>query len=321
MSTSSDLDKLRRDLQRRVGVVADGDIGPKTIDAINRHLDAKGQSSPGRTVELLNVVEQIHQMTTEALGWDVLETPADPPTATKDGDGDKDGEALNGLDLDWTPPEDQGSLTISRNGLDQIVFFEIGSESYYTSRLQAPTWPGWSSGVTIGIGYDLGYNSDAQIRKDWGGLLSSQVVDLLCSVNQYTGSAAKAPAASLKSKGVVIPLDKAKRVFTESTLPRYAAMARKAYPGLEMLPPDVQAAILSLVFNRGAGMANTDKRLEMRLLVPAIKEGDLKLAASLVLKMQRHWSKTSGLFKRRAIESNLILSADRTYTEDELIIV
>jgi hypothetical protein len=56
------------------------------------------------------------------------------------------------------------SLTVSRKGLQQIVQHEISSASYYRKFLSHPTWPGGSSGITIGIGYDLGYNSGRQIR-------------------------------------------------------------------------------------------------------------------------------------------------------------
>jgi hypothetical protein len=56
------------------------------------------------------------------------------------------------------------SLTVSRKGLQQIVQHEISSAFYYRKFLSHPTWSGGSSGITIGIGYDLGYNSGRQIR-------------------------------------------------------------------------------------------------------------------------------------------------------------
>ena len=53
------------------------------------------------------------------------------------------------------------NLVVSRKGLDQLMHFEISSESYYRNRLSRPIWPRGASGITIGVGYDLGYNSKA----------------------------------------------------------------------------------------------------------------------------------------------------------------
>jgi hypothetical protein len=33
--------------------------------------------------------------------------------------------------------------------------------------LQPPTWPEGQSGITIGIGYDIGYNSVEVFNQDW----------------------------------------------------------------------------------------------------------------------------------------------------------
>ena len=63
-----------------------------------------------------------------------------------------------------------GRALISKEAYDLIVQYECGGQVYYTSRLSNPTWPGGASGVTIGIGYDLGYNAVDQIRKDWAHL-------------------------------------------------------------------------------------------------------------------------------------------------------
>ncbi len=64
------------------------------------------------------------------------------------------------------------SLTVSRKGLKQLIKHEISSAAYYRKYLSHPIWPGGDSGITIGIGYDLGQNSEKLIRKDWTGKLS-----------------------------------------------------------------------------------------------------------------------------------------------------
>ena len=63
----------------------------------------------------------------------------------------------------------QTRLTCSSSALDWIEQFEISSEAYNNRNLKRPCWPGGASGVTIGIGHNLGYCSAAQFRRDWRG--------------------------------------------------------------------------------------------------------------------------------------------------------
>ncbi|CAB5125302.1 hypothetical protein D3OALGA1CA_2857 [Olavius algarvensis associated proteobacterium Delta 3] len=79
------------------------------------------------------------------------------------------------------------ALTLSRKGLKQLVNHEIGSAAYYRQALSHPIWPGGRSGVTIGIGYDLGYNSDNQIRKDWYSVLAEIDLERLVVVYGLKG--------------------------------------------------------------------------------------------------------------------------------------
>ena len=51
---------------------------------------------------------------------------------------------------------------ISRKAVELIIKFEIGSISYYNRILQRPNWPRGNSGITIGIGADLGYTTEKQ---------------------------------------------------------------------------------------------------------------------------------------------------------------
>jgi hypothetical protein len=128
------------------------------------------------------------------------------------------------------------SLTVSRKGLKQLVKHEISSTAYYRKFLSHPIWPGGSSGITIGIGYDLGQNSETQIRKDWTGKLGEIDLEKLIVVCGLTGDTAKHALSGVKS--VTIPLEKAQTVFYESTLIRYAASTLKTYPDVEKLFPD-----------------------------------------------------------------------------------
>ncbi|MEO0443197.1 MAG: hypothetical protein AAFZ92_05570 [Pseudomonadota bacterium] len=178
------------------------------------------------------------------------------------------------------------SLTLSQKGFQQLIDHEISSRTYYQRRLQQPIWPGGASGVTIGIGYDLGYNRRSQVRKDWAPYLSDAQLEKLIKVVGKKASAAKSLLASVK--GIRIDYQAAARVFSESTLPRYAKKALQTYQGLEKLYPDAQAGILSLVYNRGTRLSGA-KRKEMKAIQQLVKKKDYKGIAHQVIAMKRLW--------------------------------
>ncbi len=211
------------------------------------------------------------------------------------------------------------TLVVSASGLDTLVAFEVSSEAYYEAKLQKPTWPGASSGVTIGIGYDLGQTAASHIERDWRGLLPDSDVDKLLSVAGKTGQAGKS-ALSGSVKNVVVPLAAAKRVFYTSTLPRFATNTRQAYPGIEKLPADAQAMLLSLVFNRGGSMTGA-KRTEMKAIQPLVVAKNLVGIAGQIRSMKRLWDVNTlpGLHKRRDKEAEIIEGANRTYEPIELV--
>ncbi len=51
--------------------------------------------------------------------------------------------------------------------------------------------PDGASGVTIGIGYDLGYNRVSQIQKDWSGKVSDADIEKLKKVSGLKADKAK----------------------------------------------------------------------------------------------------------------------------------
>jgi hypothetical protein len=58
-------------------------------------------------------------------------------------------------------------LSISPPALALIVGFEVSGEQAYTNKNTRPIWPQGQSGVTVGIGYDVGHHTGEQLRKDW----------------------------------------------------------------------------------------------------------------------------------------------------------
>jgi len=211
------------------------------------------------------------------------------------------------------------NLVVSDASLDLIVRFEITSFARYERALSHPIWPGAASGVTIGIGYDLGHNSGSQIERDWRGRLADATVDEMLTAAGVKGTEARDLVPGLQH--LTIPLDAAREVFYVATLPRYADKTRRAYAGIEDLPADAQGAMLSLIFNRGASMRATDRRREMRAIRPLVTSGDLAGIAEQIRSMKRLWDPAvlPGLHTRRDKEADLVAGADRHYDPAELV--
>lgn len=237
-----------------------------------------------------------------------------------DADGVIGPETLSALEsrLGISPKPSSWSLECSRSSLDEIVRFEVSSPAYYAKKLQRPTWPGGQSGVTIGIGYDLGMTSRVQIRNDWSAHLNDSDVDLLLVTQGVTGDGASKLIKGLS--GVVIPFDVASAVFYQSTLPMFAAKTSQTFGRTQALPADAQGMLLSLVYNRGTrltGPARTEMAVIKQLL-----EGDnpdIDAIADQFESMVRLWPDLKGLRDRRMREAKIVRGADREYSAQEVV--
>lgn len=173
------------------------------------------------------------------------------------------------------------------------------------------SWPGGSSGITIGIGYDLGYVTVDQYESDWGEFLSAQDIKRLRSVVGLKGIKAKNKAASFTD--IKIKRTDAEKVFIERTIPLTQFKAEQAFPGIDELPLDAQGALVSLVYNRGTSMTDdspVDRRKEMRAIRDDVARQDLKDIAVQLRLMKRLWvgKNLAGLLKRRDAEAELVES-------------
>lgn len=221
-----------------------------------------------------------------------------------------------------TPPAPASlvfSMIVSKKALDKLIEFEVSSQAIYEKKYVRPIWPGGESGVTIGIGYDLGYNSKTTIDNDWRGRIPDEMVEVLKTAAGVKGNAAAAKTAEIKNQ-VLVPFPSAREVFYIHTLPRYASDTRGIYPGIQNLPADAQGAILSLVYNRGTKL-DGDKRREMKAICDLVKSKNLGGIADQFLAMKRLWDKDKlpGLHARRDDEAKLVRNARDTYPPDELI--
>ncbi|MEY2502390.1 MAG: hypothetical protein QOI07_2724 [Verrucomicrobiota bacterium] len=173
---------------------------------------------------------------------------------------------------------------------------------------QPGQWPGGESGITIGVGYDLGFVTEEQFEEDWSPFLTSDEIDRLKDVIGLSGEKARERAGDFRD--IKIKRADAEQVFKERTLPLYSQRTEDAFPGLDQLPANVQGALVSLVFNRGPGM-NGDSRREMRAVRDAVANGDLQEIANQLRSMKRIWEGKGldGLLRRRDAEADLVESA------------
>jgi GH24 family phage-related lysozyme (muramidase) len=173
---------------------------------------------------------------------------------------------------------------------------------------QPGQWPGASSGITLGYGYDLGHVTPEQFERDWGACFSPEQKVRLHTAIGKTGAAAAALAPRLAD--IKCSRADSARVLSEVSIPDYLERTRAAFPGLETLPPDAQGALVSLVYNRGAGMSG-DSRREMRTIRALVPLGDLTGIAAALREMKRLWEGKglAGLLRRRDAEAGLIESA------------
>jgi len=202
------------------------------------------------------------------------------------------------------------SLIVSKNGLDQILNFEISSESNYTKNLSSPSWPGGESGITIGIGYDLGFCTVDKLKKDWSMLTDTKLKVLSTATGKKGIDAKKTLGKSIKS--IIISLEDAKEVFYTVSLEEYAMKVRNIYPGVQELPGDAQTALLSLVYNRGENLKG-DSRKEMANIVQLVKDKNLPGIAGELRSMKRMWKDKGlpGLLKRR--EQEAVMAENASY--------
>jgi hypothetical protein len=109
-------------------------------------------------------------------------------------------ENFPALQLERAPSRLKPSnLTISEDARNLILACEVSSEAVYTQRYQRPTWPGGHSGVTIGIGYDLGYATKDDLQFDWNAIVSSGDLTILKAACGVTGKAAQDLAPTMNN--------------------------------------------------------------------------------------------------------------------------
>jgi hypothetical protein len=193
-------------------------------------------------------------------------------------------------------------MNLSTRGIKSIIGWETGGESYYDKN---PEWPGEQSGVTIGVGWDLGHTSATETARAWAPHLDSNTLAALVGVSGRKGTDAKEVLPHVRH--LVIPWDAALAVFEAVTIPTWYLRTLRIYPQMEGLPEDAAAALVSLVFNRGASLTG-ERRREMCNIQALLKTGNFKEIPNQFREMKRLWPDSKGLRRRREEEADLFES-------------
>ena len=204
---------------------------------------------------------------------------------------------------------------ISQKAIHLVVSEEVSSKSTYEKLYRRPEWPGGSSGVTIGIGYDVGagVKDKTQLWADWRGHIPDHMIAALEPAIGVTGERARALTARLRDK-VDVPWDAAMAVFERADIPRWYALCAKALPNFEELSPDCKGALVSLAYNRGASFTkqrdpgdSQDRYREMRAIRQHMAERRFEHILNEFRSMKRLWKGKglAGLLARRDREASL----------------
>ncbi len=116
-----------------------------------------------------------------------------------------------------------------------------------------PYWPKGNSGITIRVGWDLGYHSAAELKTTWSEL-GSEVLGRLEKAAGIKTEQAQVLLPHMRS--VLIPESLSLAVFRDSLVRQYYPSVLQLFPQIEKLPTNVQVAFISVLFNRGPAMGH-----------------------------------------------------------------
>jgi len=196
----------------------------------------------------------------------------------------------------WLPPRDL---------IQRIVDWETGGPRYYMRYLSVPIKPITDDcGLTVGVGYDLGYSTPDQVRSDWKGYISSEDIEKLASVAGMKGRDA---AGKLRDViNVTIPYEVAVEQFTKVTLPIWLMKAYRLWPNFDSLNDRQKTALVSLTYNRGTSLEGST-RSEMKEVYNCLVRSNTRPVAGLIKQMGLR-SPLRGVQIRRREEAELFAS-------------
>lgn len=207
----------------------------------------------------------------------------------------------------WREQPESVPSAISDTAIELMITFEVSSRAVYERKYRRPIWPQGRSGITVGIGYDLGYVTRALLARDWSASLAPADLANLGQACGVTGSSAAALLPRLRH--VEIPYSDAYAVFTCVSIAGYTQLTVASLDNTTALHPDCLGALVSLVYNRGASFGREDERYrEMRAIRAAMAARAFGEIPAQIRSMKRIWADephSAGLLKRRELEALL----------------
>jgi len=198
-------------------------------------------------------------------------------------------------------------MIIAKEAIDFIVAKEVSSRQHYEAVLHRPEWPEGESGVTIGIGYDLGYATRSDVDHDWGPYLPAEMIPQLKRCCGVTGIAARDLCRKVRGS-ISVPWTAAMIVFMERDIPKWDSAVRKALPNYDELGLLCRGVLVSLAYNRGASFSKKgDRYEEMRAIKARMTARDFLAIPAEIESMKRLWTSPSnrGVALRRGGEAEL----------------
>ncbi|MFD1985417.1 hypothetical protein ACFSOZ_23150 [Mesorhizobium newzealandense] len=200
---------------------------------------------------------------------------------------------------------------IADEAIQMIVFFEVTSKNVYRRKYTGLVWPGDRSGVTCGIGYDIGYVTKERLRADWAGYISDKDIDNLSAACGVKGGKAGDLIPSMAPFDV--DYDTAYRQFTEKGVPRYTGEVEDVLLNTQFLSAKSLGALVSLDYNRGSSFkVKPEKDLkgryqEMRNIFTHMRNKEFDKIPAEIENMARLWEipYVPGLITRRKLEAKL----------------
>lgn len=150
---------------------------------------------------------------------------------------------------------------VSPEARQMAIAFEVTSQSEYEKKFASPVAPAGDAGITIGIGYDIGYVTADELANNWAGLLPDAVIERLKRAAGVKGGAARARLAEFND--IRVSWEAAIAAFDRVTIPRFGRQVLTVFPNAKDLHPDAFGALFSLVYNRGSSLSG-ERRQEMR---------------------------------------------------------
>lgn len=182
---------------------------------------------------------------------------------------------------------------------------EDGDQNYYLKTEKNFSWPGGSSGPTVAVGYDCGYETAESIKADWSPYIDAARVAVLVTAAGRTAGAGRDFVAAHRD-AITITWAEALAQFQGHELPKWEAIVEARLPNTDMLSGDSFGALVSLAYNRGPSFDSPGSRYtEMRNIKAHMAAKAFDLIPGEFLSMRRLWPVGGDLWNRRGHEALL----------------